>query len=487
MEKTHTAIFYILSFAGLFVFFVFLHPQVLLDYDDWGNIVVLRLPLPLPNYWNPSRVFPELFYPVSGFVAGGLNAVFPSLGFVRAESLVIGTVLSILVVIYQFLFSKVLEKRLSVPVISAQWMSAVFLLLHFLIFRSSDSGNLHLFMSTNASCCYYYLMSAVINCSLVMYLMIRKRERNAFARILFYAAVYFAVFSNQFGSIVSAAYAFCMIVSGLIDGKNKKESFKKTVIKQFDFILIDFLWMLSLIIDAVGGRGRDASGGQSALSSFSLNGMPNPMPLLRQLNIPFMIILFAGLVIPIVRAVLKRQTADEKRLVVPVCCSFVITTVYLFLLCAKVLPHYICRTEVIFGIAFYLIFLSAAGLAKLLSNIRDAEPWVIAALAALIFSLTNTQGRTFSDSYCESIDSKTCLAISEYVVKQVADADNSGNTDVAVHVIQSLDDPEYNWPQHMNLGEPLSKALYRFKVTDRPMNIQIIPDGELNKQFGVNF
>ena len=53
------AIFFLLVFGFLFMFFTQVHPLVIYDGDDWRYIAYTRQALPSWNEWNPSRVFAE--------------------------------------------------------------------------------------------------------------------------------------------------------------------------------------------------------------------------------------------------------------------------------------------------------------------------------------------------------------------------------------------------------------------------------------------
>ena len=480
-QKFYTAAYTLFLFGALFWFFFFAHPQIPFDFDDWGNLPVLRLPLPLPNYWNPSRIFPETFYPLSGFAAALVCKCFPAISLVRAESLVTGLFLSALVTVYAICFEQLLERKLFVKRSSSMLFSLIFILLHFAALRSEETGNLHFFMSTNLSCCYYYLMPAIINCSFIMHLMAFKPERLSLKLLL---VIYFTVFSNQFASIILASYCGCELLLSFIKAI-KEKTVRDFPAKNKVFIVIFALWIVSVAADAFGGRGRNASGGENAFSALLSLELPDAGEIMARINPAIGLsaaILIAGFVI----FAFKKLSAEEKSFLGSSLFAGATASVMLVLLCAEVSPLYINRTEVFFGIAFFAFMLTVCCLAKLGCRLKWGDGAAVLAAAALLLA-ANTKGTTFADSYCEQIDSQTCRAISECIISQITDACEAGEEEVIVHVPKSYQDLDDNWPFNYRLNSPLSELLYRLRITDREMKIEILPDEALNEKFGVDF
>ena len=56
-------------FLSMLLFFLRIHPLIIYDADDWLYASYFRLPIPIWNDWNPSRVFPEIFMPLCSTLA----------------------------------------------------------------------------------------------------------------------------------------------------------------------------------------------------------------------------------------------------------------------------------------------------------------------------------------------------------------------------------------------------------------------------------
>ena len=56
-----------LIFGGMFIFLSIINPLTVYDTDDWLYIYLLRKPIPLPNAWNPTKIFPEIFMPMASY------------------------------------------------------------------------------------------------------------------------------------------------------------------------------------------------------------------------------------------------------------------------------------------------------------------------------------------------------------------------------------------------------------------------------------
>ena len=54
------AVFCLTVFFSMLVFFAVLHPIPIMDEDDVLYTVLSRPAIPIPGYWNPSRMMPEV-------------------------------------------------------------------------------------------------------------------------------------------------------------------------------------------------------------------------------------------------------------------------------------------------------------------------------------------------------------------------------------------------------------------------------------------
>ena len=133
-------IFCIAVFSAMLVFFTVLHPIPIMDEDDVIYTVIVRKAIPTPGSWNPSRVMPEV---MTSF-CGNLSALCTAFGFGRfidCQVVIYGVFFSLFITAYVWAFFQLLEKRFSCSRFQAVCLSILFLMLHFLVFRTKDSHN----------------------------------------------------------------------------------------------------------------------------------------------------------------------------------------------------------------------------------------------------------------------------------------------------------------------------------------------------------
>lgn len=475
-------------FLGLFVFCFFIHPQVILDYDDWSYVSALRPPVPSPTFWNPSRVLPEVLMPVCGYLGALVYRFFPALGYIRAETLCFSLVLSLMLLLYLRTFSLFIRKYL--PLGTGKMFLAVgfFFLLHFLVFRTEEQQNSWLFRTANLTCCFFYLIPALLNFSTVFLLSARPewtelRLKDKTIRSLgVLLLVYFCIFSNLFANIILAVYAAFRILSGF----RKKEAFAVLFRQNLLFLLILFLWAVSVLFESLGGR----AGLTDTTVPFSQNlreTLQNALSVLRGLN-PVFILLTVGL--PVTAVLIERKHPESVKpvpLIAELILSLLLITVYILLLCAKVDVSYIQRPEVLITVFGTLLVLISGAFGSVVS--RPEKGGLIGGLLLLaVFLCTNTPGRTFAESY--SIDAvitpETCIAVSQDVVDQVVAAEREGRTELTIDVSFNGDYCE-NWPQCVYLQDALIPTLLRHGVISQPVQADIFPSMDFNAKYALDF
>ena len=151
------------------------------------------------------------------------------------------------------------------------------------------------------------------------------------------------------------------------------------------------------------------------------------------------------------------------------------------LLCARVEPGYVQRSDVMFGCCFALLALTMLGLGLLLVR-YERLTLLLGLLGLLLFSVTNTRQRSFLDCNDLMAPAELCTALDELVIEQVLAAEAGGEQKALVRV------PDYggdNWPQTLYMGDRVAASLYKHGVIQRPMEIEILPDPMLNERFHV--
>lgn len=487
-EKTA---FWIAVFAGIFCLCFFVHPQVILDYDDWSYVSELRIPFPWPTFWNPSRVLPEVLMPAFGYLGALIYRFFPELGYIRSEALSYSLAQSIFETVYLYMFAELLAKRFGSAdrkgYLRVILLTGVFFVFHFLTFRTEQENNEYLFRTANLTCCFFYLIPALLNLTAVMLFAGEPERFDAFfskdkqCRILpVLVLVYFCVFSNLFANIIIAVYALYRIMADLI----RKRSLRKTVKKNSLFIVVLALWTVSVVFEAFGGRAQVTDGEMAFADSvsavcryfFKVVGNVNP------------VCIVVTVIAVIMWFVLEKNSEDGFSglfLQMIVCAAIVL--VYLILLCAKVDVVYIGRPEVLISFFSLMYIAVCVSLARIVR--KYGKGWLpVAGVFLLMIACTYTPGNTFAESYPidARITPETCIAISQDIVNQVVEADRTGKTDVVIDVAfnGAYDD---NWPQCVYLGEALVPALYRHGVIKSPVNAEIFPSMEFNARYKLDF
>lgn len=114
------------------------------DADDWTYLAYVRSATPIWGDWNPAKVFPETVMPFFSTVA--VYTLMPLLGdYILAQTVMHALVVSAFITVYVFCFTELVKRVLPVKTAGAVSASALFLLLHFLIFRSRQQDNSYLF------------------------------------------------------------------------------------------------------------------------------------------------------------------------------------------------------------------------------------------------------------------------------------------------------------------------------------------------------
>lgn len=467
--------------AAMLLFFERAHPLVILDADDWTYISQSRVALPVPSFWNPARILPELLMPWS---AGLGVLLFGSRPYIAAITLMNGLVLSLFITGYVYAFFRLLTDRLALQRGRAALLAALFLLLHFTIFRTEDAGNGYLFHTRDVTCVYYYVIPGLLNCTLVMQLArtgLHRRlweRRELGAKTLLLLAAYLAVFSNLFESAILACWCGVELLTALL--RARKDGFRlRAFLQEQSFSLLLILsWLASIAFEGMGGRSdlHEALPMLPALAQ-SLRGT---LAFFRGVYwMPALLAAAVFLALALLRPAKGRMA--ERALLLGLLGMGALLLVFEILLCARVEPGYVQRSDVMFGCCFALLALTMLGLGLLLVR-YERLTLLLGLLGLLLFSVTNTRQRSFLDCNDLMAPAELCTALDELVIEQVLAAEAGGEQKALVRV------PDYggdNWPQTLYMGDRVAASLYKHGVIQRPMEIEILPDPMLNERFHV--
>ncbi len=475
----------LLVLAAMLLFFEKAHPLVILDMDDWTYIAAPRFALPATKFWNPARVFPELLMPYACSLGVML---FSRLGYIPSITAMNGLVLSLFITLYTYEFYRLLTDRLELRPAGAALLALLFLLLHFSLFRTQPTGNRHLFYSADVTCVYYYVISGILNAVLVMFLSRTGLHRRLWekdslpAKSLLLLAAYLAVFSNLFSSILLAGWCGIDLLAALLARRKERGTWGAFLKEQSFSAGVILLWLVSVWFESKGGRGE----------------VPTPLPYGKALRECFRgtgaffggfyilaLLLIAAALAALLAALLLRKLSPSGRtaagrLLLPLLLTGLLVLLFEILLCAKVRPGYILRSDAMFPVCFAVLALTVLALGLLLAR-WERLLLVLPLLLTVLFSATDTKGRTFTECNDILAPAELCTALDNLVVDQVLAAEAQGEDHAVVYVLDA--GGVSNWPQSVGMGERVADALYTHGITRQWMEIEIVPSREVNRQY----
>ena len=470
---------------AMLVFYEKAHPLVILDADDWTYIAQSRVALPTARLWNPARILPEILMPYA--VSLGVKLLSP-LGYIPSITATNGLVLSLFITVYVYAFYRLLTDRVRLPAGRAALLSLLFLLLHFTIFRRENAQNTYLFWSKDVTCIYYYVIPALLNCSLVMFLARTDLHRRFWektelpAKSLLLLACYLAVFSNLFESGILACWCGLELLAALLRRRRQRLAWRQLWKEQSFSLGLLLLWLVSAWFESRGARA--AASGSRAFGAALKESFGLALSAFGGIY-ALVLLLMAGALGGLLLALLLRRLSEEgkalsRSLLLPLLFLAVLLLLFEALLCAKVDPAYARRSDVLFGCFFVLLALAVLALALLLKR-WERLLLVLPLLLLVLFSVTDTWGRTFLDCNDILAPAELCTALDQSVVDQVLAAQERGETRVTVKVLD-LGGGD-NWPQTLYMGNRVAVSLYKHGVTQRLMEIEIQPDKSVNARF----
>ena len=487
-----------LFFLGLFLlmycFYRYAHPLVLVSLDDWAYYGHARLAIPFPRFWNPSRVLPETLMPL----AGSLGALLFGLcgDYVKAQVTSLALVFSLCIAGYVFCFYDLARKKLTLERPAAMLLSLGFLLLHFLIFRSQKSGNVHLFYETDVVCIFFYIIPALLNGALLMLDLAEDllgellKPGKLFRKALTVLALYLAVFSNLFGSVLFAAYVGVRLLAALIGAIRRKQPLADFLKEHLAALLVLASWLAAVIFEAMGGRAKASGGVGESLGSRFSQGLGWFGLLCRKMSPLFLGLLALGALFALILLLLRRRDREKHRsLLAPLALFGILAAlclVYLLLLGAVVDPPYLNQP----GTDFPFFFFLPLGLCWCLGYALQRWKRLLLVLpVALLVLYTGiiTPSRAFADYNSLGFSSKTCMEINYDLIDQVLRAEEEGLREVTLKTMDSGVGFD-GWPHStVYMGDVLADLFYRHGLVGEYIAIQMEPSQEFNEAHGLIF
>lgn len=438
---------FLILFLFSFYFFTEVKPITFFDTDDWDNVALFRLPIPVWGKWNPSKIFPEFLMPYASKMF--LALFYPnSLDYFQSQNygtaiLVSGTI----GLFYVLLFGYLTKKAEAGTYLS---LTAVLLLYvqNFTFLKHSE----YMLWALDYTCYYHYILSSYLNLIALLILMSNagKNHRGKAESVLRGILLYFCMFSNLYSSIVLAAYAGSILLRDWF----RQKSVRKSIAAHKESALILFLWFCAMIFEKSGGRADARSGMFETIAALkTMAEIPGKISSL-WLAVSALILVFGIVLIfrkqghPIIRE-------DLSILII----SFILTSAYLVLLSAKVDPSYLLRPDAMYSLFGLFQMISALCFSGLTSRTGEL-PLCCAGLFVVVLSLClHAPMYQLKESNAISLEPERCARINAHIFDTVMDADRNSDTDVTITI------PDFhqgdNFPLSAYAGKRIARTLYK--------------------------
>lgn len=448
-------------FLFLLVFYIKICPLVIYDADDWIYFSQPRIPLPIWHGWNPSRVLPETLQPIVGYFS--VYLIYPLVGN-YVKSITVGAALcfSFFITLLCYCVNRFLTERLNVGRKTSMCFEVLFLALCFMIFRNRGTSR-YLFYAASLNCTFFYTISGIMNAITILIMMrysnfeVTFREWSISKKSIFVILVYLSVFSNLFHSGMIAVYCFiCIMYEIRIKLKNHEKVFNGLLRGNTVRISIMITWVVAVVFELSGGRANRVDDGQFKL----LASFQQLKAMLLAVSRPF-VIMSGILVIIVFASMLNRYLHkgfwnEDERYVILLIMNVFLITVYLLVLCSKVL--YMSRIEASWAIWFYMIMIDVVCLAdiiKLFPRISAALPAMI--IIMVVFALY-PDGR-FMISTLNGTDYSACVKQDYMIINPIIEADKNMCEKVTVTIPNHSAEAEHSLLSD-DLGQCVADAMY---------------------------
>ena len=471
-EKQSILITNIIILGVLLFFFIKSCPIVPYDADDWIHIGQMRIPLPIWNGWNPSKVLPEVLMPMCGYI--GAYVVYPIVGdYLYSITITAAVILSLHILILCICFMWFMHKRFQFSINLSLVFEIMFLIFNFAIFRNRGTSR-YMFYADNMNCIFNYTIPGIVNAIAVLFMMCYQdfpkvyKNFTTLKKSLFVMLIYFAAFSNIFHSETIAIYCGVILLNGLIRQiKEKKIVIKEYIVKYRIYLIILMTWVCALIFEMSGGRAEKVSSGQSLDFELSLRQL---YAMLQAISDPFFIVFVLALGWMVFRVINKKKDEkckEECVMYISMIQNTGLLVIYLIILSAAV--PYLSRIEASWNLWLYVILITIVGIASFVSCVSRAKIFLVPALFVCLVAAFYPDGR-FQMSTLGNTDYATCVNTGNYLIEQIVDADYNGKMSVVVQV-PVYSDENYAWAFGEGFGAIVADTLYNHNIIRNKLEV----------------
>lgn len=476
--------FFLLIFVVLFTFFTKAHLLVPYDGDDWANLALMRNAIPVWGGWNPIKILPEDLFPIAGLISA--YVVHPIIGdYVYSIAVTSAALFSLLVCVYLYLFYKLIQTWFHLSTFQNILNAALFFVFHFCIFYKNGHTVPYLFGTANLTCLYHYVIPAILNICMVLYLAkfdfpTRRNLSLSLSKgsILIFI-MYLAIFSNALSNIILASYIGSVLILRFISEQKYRKNLKVFFKENRFYISILIVWGIALIFEANGGRAHGI--GKGILSLPVLETLKLFIATIVRINKS--VLVFGVATISVSLWLYRRMNNSFYRNSIMMYLGIsTISFLYLILVCAKAAPGYITRSDVFISFIIWSILCICFTVAYILKNYPKSTYAI--PLFLLYFSMQASVGiGSFTENTMGRVEPKVCYQIDNYIIQQIREADEGGQSEMTLLVPKG--DNRDNWPHPMYMGGNISRTLYKHGLISKPLKIKIQPDPSINEKYHI--
>jgi len=478
-------------FAFLLVFFLVYRPITLDNMDDWTYISFTRSAVPKWNYWNPSRVLPEILMPFCAQL--GVWFILPIVGdYVLSVTIALNVVFCLLITLYICAAVYLLKTQMKTSLGLTVLLGVLFLILHFRSWMSLWIPSRHLFYSWSATTCFYYTAPALVNIVLVLLLESLRNgqdfwtDDHLISKGFLIAALYLAMFSNLFSSVILAVYAGCCVLENTAKRLIGKEPKGKWLKENALHIGILFMWLVSAVFELSGGRARSMES-KTALLDRVKDTVVALLETIERMEDTTFWLCAVLIAVGFAAAILSRKKEKEASCYLTLLLRHLlcagITLVYLIVLSASTESVYIERMDVLLGVVFHILLGAMLSLAYLIRKWKKLV--LVVPLTVFIIGFDVLFGiESFAHSTTGQIPAKTCMQINQALMQQIMEAENQKLDTVTIKVPQG-DQQASNWPYTTNMGGRMIDTLRNHGMIEHLQAIYVEPDPDFYTAFDI--
>ncbi|MDY5064123.1 MAG: hypothetical protein SPE82_05335 [Succinivibrio sp.] len=469
---------------------------------------------PSLEQFNPIKVFPETAFPFVSLIS--LKILYPLTNdFVGSLNIGYALLYSFVIIVFLFTLEKTIKFMKdnitikSIQINKNEQLENKFLVfLVFVLMFALGPDYTYLFKESNVNCLFHYSIPAILNISLVLFLIsnsFKEKQLMVFDNYVlngfFIVLLYIAIFSNLFQNIVLTSYCATTIALNLIKfffikqkdliSRKKRKNILVFLTDNYQYIVYIIVWGVACLYEANGMRAS-----QTVQNVLTLNEILNSIKVFLFQVIPYsniskltpilcFVILSNGICF---YHFLKKMLnySDINFLINQIKFVFIFLGIVSFYILSTIKTGhgYLFRESLTLCWSIWIILiclLSFIYLCCLCNFVKLILPIYFCA----VFIILCTRGPVFYEfNILPDEDLTTIKEFDNYVVEQFIQADKN-NDDKLILLVPKFTkyNTNDNFPFATYANGFISSCLHDYGITKNFINVTIIPDESINKKF----